>query len=62
MFVLKIDTIHNLNIREEINSGEVANVLDSGILLNVFKLRSCYYVYFQINTLEKNINPFGSKL
>ena len=33
----------------------VANVLDSDIIVNEFELQSRCYIYFQMNTLEKNM-------
>ena len=32
-----------------LSSGVVANVLDSDIVINEFKLQSCYYVHFRTN-------------
>ena len=34
----------------------VANMLDCDIIVNEFKLQSCYHVHFQTNTLRKGIN------
>ena len=34
----------------------VANMLDCDIIVNKFKLHSCYYVHFQANTLGKGMN------
>ena len=39
------------------SSGAVANVWDSDILLSEFELQLHYCVHFQINTLEKSMNP-----
>ena len=36
----------------------VANVLDCNIIVSEFKLQSCYYVLFWINTLGKGMNCF----
>ena len=38
--------------------GVMAKVLDCGLKLSEFKLPSHYYIYFQINTLGKGMNPF----
>ena len=35
----------------------VVNVLDSKIEVSEFKLQSCYYVHFRIDTLEKKYGP-----
>ena len=37
--------------------GVVANVLNCDIIVNKFKLQSCYYIHFQTNTLRKGMNP-----
>ena len=37
---------------------QVANVLDSDIVVSEFELQSRYYVQFRINTLGKCMNPF----
>ena len=34
----------------------MAKVLDCSLELSKFELQSCYYVHFQTNTLEKDIN------
>ena len=36
--------------------GSVANLLDSDIVACEFELQTCYYAYFQTNTLEKDTN------
>ena len=40
----------------------VAKVRDDDIVVNEFKLPSCYYVYFQTNTLVKSLNLHTSAL
>ena len=36
--------------------GVVANVLDCYIVVSEFKLKLCYYIYFQSNTLGNGMN------
>ena len=40
--------------------GAAANMVDYDIVVSEFKLESCYYVYFSINTLGKCIDPLIS--
>ena len=35
----------------------MANVLDCAFEINKFKLQFCYNIHFQINNLEKSMNP-----
>ena len=44
-------------LKVESPMGVVANMLDSDIIVSEFKLQSCYYVHFQINTVGKGVNP-----
>ena len=37
----------------------VDKVLESDIVVNKFKLKSCYSVHFQTNTLGKGMNPLN---
>ena len=37
--------------------GVMVKALDFGIVINEFKLQSCYYVHFQTNTFGKGMNP-----
>ena len=36
----------------------MVKALDCGILVRKFEIQSRFYVHFQINTLEKGMNPF----
>ena len=40
----------------------VANVLNCDIVVSEFELKSCNYVHFQTNSLEKGINPLTPSL
>ena len=42
--------------------GVVAKILDCDIVLSKFKLRLRYYIFFQTNTLAKNMNPLIPQL
>ena len=37
--------------------GMMAEVLDCKLEVSRFKLQSCYYVHFSMNTLWKSMNP-----
>ena len=38
----------------------IAKVLDLGTGVSEFELQSCYYIYFQTNSLGKRMTPFYS--
>ena len=35
----------------------IVKAMDCGIVVSEFKLQSCYYVHFWINTLRKGMDP-----
>ena len=48
--------------RGESLSGIVLNMLDYDIVVSEFKLQSHYYIYFQIITFLKGMNPLRPQL
>ena len=56
MFLVKFLRFYSQNIRQT-SWGIGANMLDDNIVVNEFKLWSRYDVYFQANTLGKDMKP-----
>ena len=36
--------------------GRVANMLDCNIVVSKFKIQSCNYIHFSVNTLRRGMN------
>ena len=48
---------HQMHIHDTSLCGAVAYVLDSDIMVTEFELQADYYIYFQIITPRKGMNP-----